>query len=152
MTTTGAEQDRDEQWAYGYSYRDVEAMDRFDAFEAGVLAGASEARENLKGWVLLVGDPRGGFSVIGPFPSQDAAGGPRVTLGRQRLVADRASPACRRRERSAPVRASFLTIRRACPKRGGCRRCVGTDLALLIFARCACVEVGQRPAPRRAQP
>jgi hypothetical protein len=73
MTTTGAEQDRDEQWAYGYSYREIEAMDRFDAFEAGVLAGASEARENLKGWVLLAGDPRGGFSVIGPFPSQDAA-------------------------------------------------------------------------------
>ena len=49
MATTGAEQDRDELWAYGYSYREIEAMDRFDAFEAGVLAGASEARENLKG-------------------------------------------------------------------------------------------------------
>ena len=73
MATTGAEQDRDELWAYGYSYREIEAMDRFDAFEAGVLAGASEARENLKGWVLLTGDSRGGFSVIGPFPSQDAA-------------------------------------------------------------------------------
>jgi hypothetical protein len=73
MTTTGAEPDRDELWAYGHSYRDIEAMDRFEAFEAGVVAGASEARQNLKGWVLLVGDPRGGFSVIGPFPSQDAA-------------------------------------------------------------------------------
>jgi hypothetical protein len=73
MTTTGAEQDRDELWAYGYTYRDVEAMDCFEAFEAGLIAGADKARENLKGWVLLVGDPRGGFSVIGPFPNQEAA-------------------------------------------------------------------------------
>jgi len=72
MTTTGAEQDRDEPWAYGYSYRDIEAMDRFEAFEAGVEASASDT-ENLKGWVLLTGDPRSGFCVIGPFPSQDAA-------------------------------------------------------------------------------
>jgi hypothetical protein len=48
-------------------------MDRFEAFEAGLIAGADKARENLKGWVLLVGDPRGGFSVIGPFPNQEAA-------------------------------------------------------------------------------
>jgi hypothetical protein len=73
MASTGAEQDRDELWAYGHSYREIEAMDRFEAFEAGVVAGASEARENLKGWVLLTGDPRGGFAVIGPFPSQAAA-------------------------------------------------------------------------------
>jgi len=90
MTTTGAEQDRDEPWAYGYNYREIEAMDRFDAFEAGVVAGASEARENLKGWVLLVGDPRGGFSVIGPFPSQDAAEARAARWEEQRLVADRA--------------------------------------------------------------
>jgi hypothetical protein len=73
MTTTGAEPDRDEHWAYGYNYRDLEAMDRFEAFEAGVIAGEAKARQNLKGWVLLTGDPRSGFSVIGPFPSEDAA-------------------------------------------------------------------------------
>jgi len=69
MATTGAEEDRDEPWAYGYSYRDIEAMDHFEAFEAGVAAGEGQA----PAWVLLVGDPRGGFAVIGPFPSQDAA-------------------------------------------------------------------------------
>ncbi len=73
MTTTGAEEDRDELWAYGYSYRDIEAMDRFEAFEAGVTAGENQAYGKLKGWVLLVGDPRGGFAVIGPFPGQEAA-------------------------------------------------------------------------------
>ena len=73
MSTTGAEVDRDEPWAHGYSYRDIEAMDRFDAFEAGVAAGESQAQANLQGWVLLVGDPRGGFSIVGPFPSQEAA-------------------------------------------------------------------------------
>jgi hypothetical protein len=73
VSTTGAEQDRDELWAYGYSYREIEAMDRFEAFEAGVTAGAGDARQNLKGWVLLTGDPRGGFEVIGPFPNQEAA-------------------------------------------------------------------------------
>ena len=72
-TTTDADTDRDEPWAYGYTIRDIEAMDRFDAFEAGVIAGESRAREQLTGWVLLVGDPRGGFDVIGPFPSQAAA-------------------------------------------------------------------------------
>ncbi len=48
MTTTGAEQDRDEQWAYGYNYREIEAMDRFEAFEAGVVAGASEAHQHRR--------------------------------------------------------------------------------------------------------
>lgn len=73
MSTTGAEADRDESWAYGYTFREIEAMDRFDAFEAGVAAGEARAREDLRGWVLLVGDPRGGLDVIGPFPSQEAA-------------------------------------------------------------------------------
>ncbi|HMH46929.1 MAG TPA: hypothetical protein VK538_04375 [Solirubrobacteraceae bacterium] len=73
MSTTGAEADRDEPWAHGYTIREIEAMDRFEAFEAGVTAGESQAREQLTGWVLLVGDPRGGFDVIGPFPSQEAA-------------------------------------------------------------------------------
>lgn len=73
MATTGAEADRDQHWAYGYDYRDIEAMDRFEAFEAGVIAGEGQARENLHGWVLLVGDPRGGFEVVGPFPDQEAA-------------------------------------------------------------------------------
>jgi hypothetical protein len=73
MTSTGAEDDRDEPWAYGYSYRDIEAMGRFEAFEAGVAAGESQAPEKSEEWVLLVGDPRDGFAVIGPFPSQEAA-------------------------------------------------------------------------------
>jgi hypothetical protein len=73
MSTTGAEADRDESWAYGYTFREIEAMDRFDAFEAGVSAGEARAREALRGWVLLVGDPRGELGVIGPFPSQEAA-------------------------------------------------------------------------------
>jgi hypothetical protein len=73
MATTGTEPDRDRHWAYGYNYREIEAMDRFDAFEAGVAAGTAEARKNLKGWVLLVGDPRTGFEVVGPFPNQEAA-------------------------------------------------------------------------------
>lgn len=73
ITTTGAEEDRDELWAYGYSYREIEAMDRFEAFEAGITAGENQAYGKLKGWVLLVGDPRGGFAVVGPFPSQEAA-------------------------------------------------------------------------------
>ena len=73
MSTTGAETDRDEPWAHGYTIRDIEAMDRFDAFEAGITAGEGRAREQLTGWVLLVGDPRGGFDVIGPFPSQAGA-------------------------------------------------------------------------------
>ena len=33
----------------------------------------AEHGSRLTGWVLLVGDPRGGFDVIGPFPSQAAA-------------------------------------------------------------------------------
>jgi hypothetical protein len=73
MSTTGAEADRDEQWAYGFTFREIEAMDRFDAFEAGVSAGESGARQDLRGWVLLVGDPHSGFNVVGPFPSQEAA-------------------------------------------------------------------------------
>jgi hypothetical protein len=73
MRTTGAEEDRDEPWAYGYSYREIEAMDRFKAFEAGVTAGENQTYRKLKGWVLLVGNPCGGFAVIGPFPSQEAA-------------------------------------------------------------------------------
>ena len=73
MSTTRAEADRDEPLACGYTIREIEAMDRFDAFEAGVTAGESRARKQLTGWVLLVGDPRGGFDVIGPFPSQEAA-------------------------------------------------------------------------------
>lgn len=73
MSATGAETDRAEPWAYGYTIRAIEAMDRFDAFEAGVTAGESRTREQLTGWVLLVGDPRGGFDVIGPFPSHAAA-------------------------------------------------------------------------------
>jgi hypothetical protein len=73
MTTTEAEEDRDELWAYGYSHNEIEAMDRFEAFEAGVIAGENQAYGKLKGWVLRVGDPRGGFAVIGPFPSEEAA-------------------------------------------------------------------------------
>lgn len=34
----------------------------------------------------------------------------------------------------------------------GCRRVAGADLALLIFARCACAGVGQRPAPGGPRP
>jgi hypothetical protein len=111
MSTTGAETDRDEPWAYGYTLRDIEAMDRFDAFEAGVTAGESRAREQLSGWVLLVGDPRGGFDVIGPFPSQAAAEA-RVALGRRRLVADRASAARRRRGGCAARHMTFYPTRR----------------------------------------
>jgi hypothetical protein len=40
-----------------------------DRFKAGVAAGEGQA----PAWVLLVGDPRGGFAVIGPFGSQGAA-------------------------------------------------------------------------------
>ena len=85
MTTTGAEQDRDELWAYGYSYREIEAMDRFDAFEAGaprVLAGCSlsEARENLKGWVLLVSRPTRRLLRERPLPKPGRSGGPRRPL------------------------------------------------------------------------
>ena len=68
-------------------------------------------------------------------------------MGGQRLVADRASPARRRRERPIPVYAGSLTVRRACPKPERMSARIGADLALPIFARCACVEVGQRPAP-----
>jgi hypothetical protein len=73
MSTTSAATDTDETWAYGYTFSEVEAMDRFDSFEAGVGAGESQARQQLSGWVLLSGDPRGGFDVVGPFPSQEAA-------------------------------------------------------------------------------
>ncbi|MBA3807298.1 MAG: hypothetical protein H0X28_02715 [Solirubrobacterales bacterium] len=73
MSTTDAGAHRDDTWGYGYTFREIEAMDRFDAFEAGVTAGENQARQQLRGWVLLIGDPREGFDVVGPFPSKEAA-------------------------------------------------------------------------------
>jgi len=50
----------------GHTAADIEAMDRFDAFEAGMSAAGGR-------WVLLAGDPRVGFDVIGPFDNQSVS-------------------------------------------------------------------------------